>query len=231
MLEQRRPIVPVRRLADPDDIVAIESRDRDRQPPFDPDALGERPVIGANGRERRLVVIDQVHLGHRQHEVADAHQLRQIGVAPGLGQDALARIDQQHRDIGGGRAGHHVACILLMPRRVRDDEFALVAGEETIRHVDSNALLALGREPVDQQREVDLLALGAVALAIGFERFELVVEDLLGLVQQAPDQRRLAVIDAAAGDEAQQLLALLFGEPRADLLARSTAAAVEPEVH
>jgi hypothetical protein len=45
----------------------------------------------------------------------------------------------------------------------------------------------------------------------------LVVEDLLGLVEQPADQRRLAVVDAAAGDEAQQLLALLRGEPGLDV--------------
>ena len=51
------------------------------------------------------------------------------------------------------------------------------------------------------------------------QRVELVVEDLLALVEQPPDQRRLAVIDAAAGDEAQQLLRLLLREPGADVVA------------
>ena len=46
---------------------------------------------------------------------------------------------------------------------------------------------------------------------------KLVVEDLLGVVEQPPDQRRLAVVDAAAGDEAQQLLPLLLSEPVRDV--------------
>ena len=54
------------------------------------------------------------------------------------------------------------------------------------------------------------VALRPVPLAVAFQRGELVVEDLLALVQQPADQRRLAVIDAAAGDEAQKLLALLL---------------------
>ena len=136
---------------------------------------------------------------------------------PRLGQHALARIDQQHREVGGRGAGHHVARILLVPRRVGDDELALLAREVAIGDVDRDALLALGREPVDEQGEIDLLALRPVALAVGFERRELVVEHLLRFEQQPPDQRRLAVIDAAAGDEAQQLLALLRGEPRFDV--------------
>jgi hypothetical protein len=47
--------------------------------------------------------------------------------------------------------------------------------------------------------------------AVAFQRGELVVVELLALVQQAPDQRALAVVDAAAGDEAQQRLALVPG--------------------
>jgi hypothetical protein len=56
-----------------------------------------------------------------------------------------------------------------------------------------------------------------VALAVGLERGELVVENLPGLVEEAPDQRRLAVVDAAAGDEAQQLLMLLRAQPLRDV--------------
>src|SRR4029079_7211238 len=56
-----------------------------------------------------------------------------------------------------------------------------------------------------------------MTLAVAFERFELIVEDLLALVQQPADERRLAVIDAAARDEAQQLLFFLLLEPRADI--------------
>ena len=78
---------------------------------------------------------------------------------PRLRQHALARIDQDHREIGGRRAGHHVARILLVARRIGDDELALLGREEAIGDVDRDALLALGGEAVDQQREIDLLAL------------------------------------------------------------------------
>ena len=53
------------------------------------------------------------------------------------------------------------------------------------------------------------LAGGAVLDAVAFQRRELVVEDQLGVVEQPADQRRLAVIDAAAGEEAQQADLLL----------------------
>ena len=124
---------------------------------------------------------------------------------PRLGQHALARIEQDHREIGGRSAGHHVAGILLMPRAVGDDEAAFGGREIAIGDVDRDALLALGGEAVDQQREVDLFAARSDRLRILGERRHLVVEHLGGVVEQPPDQRRLAVIDAAAGDEAQEI--------------------------
>ena len=90
----------------------------------------------------------------------------EIAVPLGLGEHALARVDQDHGEIGGRGAGHHVARILLVAGRVGDDELALLGSEEAIGDVDGDALLTLGGEPVDQQREVDRLALGADALRI-----------------------------------------------------------------
>ena len=128
-------------------------------------------------------------------------------------QDALARIDQHHGEIGGGGAGRHVAGVLLVAGRVGDDELALGGGEEAIGDIDGDALLALGLQAIDQQREIDVLAGGAVLGAgIAFQRGQLVFEDQLGVVEQAADQRRLAVIDRAAGQEAQQRLLLLLVE-------------------
>jgi len=47
---------------------------------------------------------------------------------------------------------------------------------------------------------------GAVTLGILLQRRELVFEDQLGIIEQPADQRRLAVIDRAAGQKAQQAL-------------------------
>jgi hypothetical protein len=102
-------------------------------------------------------------------------------------------------------------------RRVGDDELALLAREITVGDIDRDALLALRAEAVDEQREVDLGPLRSMLPAVGLERGELVVEDLPRLVQQPADQGRLAVVDAAAGEEAQQLLRLLRGEPFVDV--------------
>src|SRR5690606_18862720 len=108
--------------------------------------------------------------------------------------------------------------VLLVARRVCDDEFAFLSGEEAIGDVDRDALLALGGEAVDEQREVDLLPLRADPLAVGFERGKLVLEDHLAVVEQPPDQRGFAVVDAAAGDEPQQPLVLVQVEISLDVL-------------
>ncbi|MNE57918.1 hypothetical protein D3C80_1529110 [compost metagenome] len=89
---------------------------------------------------------------------------------------------------------------------VGDDELALVGGEEAVGDIDGDALLALGGQAVHQQGEVQFAALGAELLRVDFELTELVLEQHLGFVQQAADQRALAVVDGAGGDEAQQAL-------------------------
>ncbi len=122
------------------------------------------------------------------------------------GENALARVDQQHREIGGRGARRHVAGVLLVPGRVGDDELAFVGREIAIGDVDGDALLALGGEAVDEQREIEFLALRAVLLRVLFERFEQIVVRETGVVKHPADQRRFAVVDRTAGDESQQRL-------------------------
>ena len=135
---------------------------------------------------------------------------------PRLRQDALARVDQHHRKVGGRGAGRHVARILFMAGRVGDDELARRRREEAIGDVDGDALLALGLQPVDQKGEIDVLAgcaeLARRVLDIG----QLVLEDQLGVVEKAADQGRLAVVHRSAGEEPQQALVLLGGEIHAE---------------
>jgi hypothetical protein len=90
-------------------------------------------------------------------------------------------------------------------RRVGHDELAPGRREVPVGDVDRDALLALGRQAVEQQRVVDLAVARAGPLGVGLERGELVLEDQLRLPQQAADQRALAVVDATAGDEAEQV--------------------------
>ena len=103
----------------------------------------------------------------------------------GLVEHAFTRVDQQDRQIAGGRAGGHIAGVLLVPRGVGDDKFAFFRREVAIGHVDGDALLALGLQAIHQQRQVQFFALGAVTLAVVVQRRELIFIDLTGIVQQA----------------------------------------------
>ena len=206
MGKQRRAAIPRRAHGGRDHVVAIAGRERDGHQRLEAERPGELGECVADVDEALLVEADAIDLVDRQHDVADAEQRDDVGVAAGLGEDAVLGIDQQDGEIGGRGAGRHVAGVLDVAGGIGDDEAAVLGGEIAIGDVDGDALLALGGEPVDDQGIVDLLAGGAEAFRIGGERGELVLEEELGIVQQAADERRLAVIDAAAGEEAQQAL-------------------------
>ena len=108
--------------------------------------------------KRSLVEADEVDLVDREHDVADAEQRDDVGVAAGLGEDAVLGVDEEDGEIGGRGAGRHVARVLLVAGRVGDDEAAPVGGEIAVGDVDGDALLALGDEAVDEEREIDLAA-------------------------------------------------------------------------
>ena len=164
-------------------------------------AIGRDDVV-----EDGLVEIDEIHLVHREHDVAHAQHGHDEGMAARLRQDALARVDQDDGEFGGGGAGRHVARILLMAGRIGNDEGAFVRAEIAIGDVDGDALFALRRKTVEQQREIEIGALRAELLAVALQGLQLVFEDAARVIEHAPDQRRFAVVDRAAGEETQQRL-------------------------
>ncbi|OIQ75502.1 hypothetical protein GALL_428320 [mine drainage metagenome] len=149
-----------------------------------------------------LRVVHQVHLVDGHHDVRDAKQARNVGVAAGLRQHALARIDQDDGQVRGRGSRHHIAGVLLVPRRVGNDEFSPGGGEVAVGHVDGDALFALGLQAVGEQRQVR--ALGALFVFHVEGGVELILEHPLGVDQKASDQGGFAVIHAASGGEAQQ---------------------------
>ena len=195
------PRIPGRAGAAARNIVAEARRERDRLDVPEAELGREARELAGDPLEHRPVEIDQIDLVHRQHDMADAEQAHDDGVAAGLRQQSLARIDQQHGQLGIGGAGRHVAGVLLVAGRVGDDEGAPRRGEIAVGDVDGDALLALGFQAVEQQREIDIGADGAVLLGIAGERGQMIVEDQVLLVEQPADQRRFAVVDRAAGEK------------------------------
>ena len=217
VLHQRRPGVPGHLLGALGHVVAAERRKRDQRELLEPELLGEGAVLALDLPEPLLRVVDEIHLVHGDGDVADPEQVDEVAVAPRLREHALARVEQDQRAVGGRGAGDHVARVLLVPRRVGDDVLPGVGREEAVGDVDRDPLLALGGEPVEEQREVELLALRPVPARVGLERRQLVLEQHLRLVEQPADQRRLPVVDRAARDEAQEALVLVRVEVGVDV--------------
>ena len=155
MPEQSRAAIPVHMRAGVDHVVALERRHRNGGDLLEAELGGKGGKILGDRLEPRLIEIDQVHLVDGKRHLADAEQRQDAGMAARLGQDAAARIDQQHGEIAIGRAGRHVARVLDVARRVGDDEFPPRRREIAIGDVDGDLLLALGLQPVDQQREIE----------------------------------------------------------------------------
>ena len=164
MVQQRRALVPrhVRRVRR--DVVAVQRRDRDEREVVDVELAGELGELGADLVEALLVVVDEVHLVDAEHEVLHLQQRRDHRVAARLLEHALAGVDEHEREVGGRRAGDHVARVLHVPGRVGDDELAARRREVAVRDVDGDALLALGAQAVGEQREVGVVE-AAVAAA------------------------------------------------------------------
>ena len=87
----------------------------------------------------------------------------------------MARVDEQDREIGRRCPGRHVARVLLVARRVGEDELAPRRREVAIRDVDGDALFALGPQPVGEQGEIDRAG-GAVLRGL-LDRVQLILVD------------------------------------------------------
>ena len=161
--------------------------------------------------KRVLIPTDQVHLVDGEHDVLDAEQRRQERVPAGLLHQTVPGIDEHDRQLCGRRAGHHVAGVLNVAGGVGDDELALGRGEVAVGDVDRDALLALGAQPVGHQRQVGVVV--AAFLGGALNRRQLILHHRLGVEQQPPDQRRLAVVDRTGGGDAQAAVAIRNSPP------------------
>ena len=204
VLEQRRPGVPAEPSGALHDVVAVQRAHRQRPDRAEPDLRGEAVEVGHDAVEDLLGPVDEIHLVDREHDVAHAEERGDRGVAAGLLDHALARVDQHDRHLGGRGAGDHVARVLLVPGRVGEDEAAPRRREVAVRDVDRDALLALGPQAVGQQRQVERAVAVAGVRHLG-DVLELVGEDRLGVVEQPPDQRRLPVVHRAGRREPQRV--------------------------
>ena len=191
MAKQRRSAIPRHRRTRPHDVVAVQGRDGNGRDVPQAELPGHRRVALDDRGEAVFAVADQVHLVDREHDAADAHQRHDGAVPESLRQQALGRVDQDDREVGRRGPRRHVARVLFVARRVGNDEAPPRRREIAVADVDGDALLALRLQAVDQPCEI-----GCAGATI--------VRHDVGIDQEPADQRALAIVDAAAGDEAQQ---------------------------
>ena len=134
-------------------------------------------------------------------------------MAARLNQHTFAGVDQHDGGVGGGCACRHVARVLLVARRVGNNELAARRREVAIGHVDRDALLALGPQAVGQQREIDLSGSGS---SLPFDRAHLIFVDRLRVVEQAADERGLSIVHTARSRKSQQIFFAFISKIIAD---------------
>jgi len=134
--------------------------------------------------------------------VLQAQQAGDKAVTAGLLNHPFARVDQDDGEVGGRGTRHHVAGVLNVPRGIRDDELPLGRGKIAVGDINRDALLALGTQPIGQQRQIHV----GIATLPGslLNRFKLVLKNCFGVVHQAPDQGAFAVVYTACSREPQQ---------------------------
>ena len=80
-------------------------------------------------------------------------------------------------------------------------------------------MFALSLQAIDCKRKIQPAASGSMHLAVFFKRSHVIFIDATGVMEQAPNQRALAVIHAAAGKKAQQFIAFIAAQVVIDALA------------
>ena len=89
--------------------------------------VANRPEFVAQFVVPLLRPVHQVHLVDAQDHVTHAEQAGEERMPARLADDAVAGVDEDEREVRGGRAGDHVPGVLLVAGSVGDDELAVAA--------------------------------------------------------------------------------------------------------
>ncbi len=201
--EQRRPRIPRRMRRGIDDVIAVQRTHRYKLYILDVQARQKLLELRADFQEALFAPADEVHLIDGDDQMRNPQERGDCGVAAALLDDAGSSVHENDREVRGGRTRHHVARVLHMPRRIRDDELAARRCEVAIRHVDRNPLFPLSAESVGEIGQIDLSTAGDVSGAL--ECLDLILHEGFRVVEQTANEGRLAVVDAPAGVEAKDV--------------------------
>jgi hypothetical protein len=192
-------------------VVAHQGADRDEFNVENPEPRRELSIVGHDPLEHGLRIVDEIHLVHGDEHSGNSEKRRDERVAFGLGDDSMPGVDQNDGQVRRRRTRRHVSRVLLVSRRIRDDEMPLLRREISVGHIDRDLLLALRLEAVGQQREVDG-GPSPETNRVCLKRAKMVLVHTLGVVEQAADQRRFAIVDASHRREPEQVFGLALIE-------------------
>ena len=150
------------RLASAEHVVALQRRDGDAGDALEADLARRRPGTPSSISRKRSSeystrsILLTASATSRMPSSDTSWLWRRVCVST-----PLAGVDEDHGAVRGRGAGDHVARVLLVARRVGDDEVPALGREMAVGDVDRDPLLALGRQAVEEQREVELVALRA----------------------------------------------------------------------
>lgn len=159
-------MIPTRFPRGTEDVRAVQRRERNRHGAREPDARREPAERRLDLAKARLGPSDKVHLVHREPDMAHASRRGDVAVPARLRAHSIARIHEEHGSVRARSAGRHVARVLLVAGRVGDEEATPRGGKRAPGHVNGDALLALGGEPIQRKREIERFAARAVAARV-----------------------------------------------------------------
>ena len=209
-VEQRNTVVPRGALRLLHHIVAVKRRKRDASHIGDAQRSDKFLVLAYNFIETFFGEVHQVHLIDGKHHMLDTQQRYKESMTARLRDDPRAGIYQNNRQISGRAAGNHVTRILFVSRSVGNDELTVIRGEIAIGHVDSNALLTLRLQTVQQQGIVDVVTGITHTFAVALQRIQLVFIQFLTIEQQTSDKRGLPIIHRTGSKETKQIFLFVF---------------------
>ena len=209
-IQQGDALVPRRALRLLHHIVAIQCRKRNAVHIGNAQRSNKLPVLAHNLVEALFRKVHQVHLVDGKHDVLDAQQRHQEGVAACLRDDTRPRIHQDDGKVGGRATGNHVARVLLVPRSVGNDKLTVVGREVAVSHINGDTLLALCLQAIQQQRIVYVVARIAHPLAVALQCVQLVFIQFLAVEQQTAYQRGFTVVHRTGGQQSQQIFLFIL---------------------
>ena len=107
-------------------------------------------IVAANPLKDLLGEIHQIHFIHCEYNVLNAQKRSNVGMTLCLGENPLAGIHQNDRDIGRRGAGHHITCVLLVPRRISDNKLATIRVKKPVSNIDRDTLFTFSCETINE---------------------------------------------------------------------------------